>query len=188
MACRGGGGAGKAEGRGACQGPAPVGERSIVVNRKGAPRDTQLNLLQLRNTINYHLRQVKAPENTQVAGIQWNNKVKLTLMTYFPFSLEEMGGIQATIEKVIQQALPGEVECTKSEVWAKLIMHGIPLEDYSDDTTGMNGLIAEIEKQNNCELTTPLRYLTKPENRNGKTHSSIVIAIRDKQEARQMIQ
>lgn len=96
--------------------------------------------------------------------------------------------MRTTIEKIIQQAIPGEAECTKGEVWAKVIVHSIPLEDYSDKVTGMNNLRVEIKKQNNCELTTALTDLTKPENRTGKIHSSIVIAIRSKQKARLMIQ
>lgn len=52
----------------------------------------------------------------------------------------------------------------------------------------MNVLRAEIGKQNKWELTAQTRYLTKPSNREGKTHWSIVIALRNREAAKQMIQ
>lgn len=54
-----------------------------------------------------------------------------------------MGRVPTTIEKIIQQAIPEEIECTKSKIWAKLIVHGKTLEDYSDNATGMNDLQAK---------------------------------------------
>lgn len=165
--------------RGRATGPAPLRERSITVNRKGAPRNKDLNLLLLRNNIKYWLKQHNALENLQLAGVQWNSKNNLTLMTYLPFLMEEMEKARHTIEGIIQQAMPGACECTKSEVWAKLIVHDIKLEFYHENEVGMNDLRVEIEKQTKCELAITLRYLTKPENRTGESHSSIVIALRN---------
>lgn len=73
-------------------------------------------------------------------------------------------------------------------MWAKLIVHDIELNFYPDNKIGMNDLCAEIEKQNNSELATPPRYLTKPSNKERKTHSFIVIALENREEAKHMMQ
>ena len=68
----------------------------------------------------------------------------------------------------------------KQETWTKVIVHKVDLERFPDTETGMKSLHAELETFNEgLALVSTPRYITKPENRVEKVHSSCVIAMRD---------
>jgi len=68
----------------------------------------------------------------------------------------------------------------EQETWTKVIVHKVDLERFPDTETGMKSLHAELETFNEgLALASTPRYLTKPENRMEKVHSSCVIAMRD---------
>ena len=74
------------------------------------------------------------------------------------------------------------------ENWAKIIVHHVSTERYNDTTESINELHHEIERMNpSVKLVASPRWLTSPTRREGKTRSSIVIAISDHELAKKII-
>lgn len=92
------------------------------------------------------------------------------------------------IDRNIQEAMLGSSKCTKSQVWAIHIVHSIELQSYLKNEVDMKDLRSETQKQNTCELAAPPRYLTTPSIREEKTNWSIVIALQNREDAKQMMQ
>src|SRR5437588_5915429 len=161
-------------------GPAKKMERTIVVHRSRETVNEEANLLEMRDTINNLLRYKKAPSKLTISGIQWNRRGNLTLTTIDKFSEEELtpyiGTIKAEIEK-FDKEVPA---VGKQETWTKVIVHKVDLERFLDNENGMKSLHSELETFNEgLALASTPHYLTKPENRMEKIHSSCVIAMRD---------
>src|SRR5437588_6525994 len=161
-------------------GPAKRMERTIVVHRLSEAINEEANLLQMRNTINNILCHKKAPSKITVSGIQWNHRGNHTLTTIDRFTEEELAPYLATIKGEIEKFHKEVAAVGKQETWTKVIVHKVDLERFPDTETGMKSLHAELEIYNEgLALASTPRYLTKPENRMEKVHSSCVIAIRD---------
>jgi hypothetical protein len=155
--------------------------KNMIVQRSGGQKDDDLNLLILRNTINKELLTAKAPESLQISGISWNLKANLLLYTRDGFTSTDFDLHKATIETVVKNSDQNALFLCKQESWYKIAIHGVPIMDYPDDHTGMNDLQAELEYQNtDLILAASPRYMTHPDKRNGKSHSSVMIAITSK--------
>ncbi|KAL0630255.1 hypothetical protein Q9L58_010898 [Maublancomyces gigas] len=154
----------------------------MIVQRSGEDKNEGLNLLHLRNTINRDLIEAKAPESLQVTGISWNQKGNMILYTRDGFQNGDFDLHQATISKAVAAADPSSLFVNKQETWYKLTVHGVSLETYPDTATGMADLKKEIEFSNrDLHIITEPRYLTHPDKRQGKLHSSVVVSITDKE-------
>ena len=161
-------------------GPAKRMERTIVVQRLSEAINEEADLLQMRDTINDILRHKKAPSKITVSGIQWNHRGNLTLTTIDRFTEEELAPYLATIKGEIEKFDKEVAAVGKQETWTKVIVHKVDLERFPDTETGMKSLHAELETFNEgLALASTPRYLTKPENRMEKVHTSCVIAMRD---------
>ncbi|KAL0630283.1 hypothetical protein Q9L58_010870, partial [Maublancomyces gigas] len=155
--------------------------KSMIIQRSGEEKDEALNLFHLRNTINRDLIEAKAPESLQVTGISWNQKGNLMLYTREGFLSGDFDLHQAIISKAVSTADPSSLFVNKQETWHKLTVHGVSLTDYPDTAIGMAKLKRELEFGNaDLHITTEPRYMTHPDKREGKFHSSVVISLTDK--------
>ena len=163
-------------------------ERTIVVHRSSDSVNDDTDIHHMRDTINNILRHNKAPPNLIVSGIQWNRRGNLTLTTINAFTEEELaphiGTIKAQIEKFDQEI----AAVGKQETWTKVIVHKVDLERFADNEVGMKSLQTELETFNEgLVLASTPRYLTRPENRTEKTHSSCVIAMKDRSYVKRLL-
>lgn len=112
-------------------------------------------------------------------------KDNLILITALPFLENNLVTFRPIIEKTITIPSTGKIVATKNNKWSTLIVHRIPLKAYPDNTIGMKELKRETLNQNHWKdtgIAQTLKYLSNPENRNGKTHSLIVLCLRGKEE------
>ena len=64
----------------------------------------------------------------------------------------------------------------KQETWTKVIVHKVDIEKFVDTKAGMKSLKSELETFNEgLTLASTPGYLTRPEKRMEKVHSSCVI-------------
>ncbi|KAL0630291.1 hypothetical protein Q9L58_010862, partial [Maublancomyces gigas] len=160
----------------------PPTTKTMIVQRSGEEKNENLNLLHLRNTINKDLIEAKAPESLQITGISWNQRGNMMLYTRDGFQNEDFDLHQAIISKAVAAADSSSLYVNKQETWYKLTVHGVSLETYPDTAIGMADLKRELEYCNrDIHIITEPRYLTHPDKRQGKLHSSVVVSITDKE-------
>ena len=134
----------------------------------------------MRDTINIILHHNKAPTNLLISGIQWNKRGNLTLTTLNRFTEEELAPHIATIKARIDKFDKDISAVGKQETWTKVIVHKVDLGMFEDSEEGKQSLKTELETFNEgLELASIPRYLTHPDKREGKIHSSCVIAMKD---------
>jgi hypothetical protein len=169
-------------------GPAKKVERTIIIHRKSEDKNEELDTMAMRNNINMHLITAKAPTCLQISGIHWNRRGNLTLTTKDGFTEEQLTPFQAMIESQVKRFDQEVTDITKQESWTKMIIHGIDTQFFPDTDEGMQNLRTEIETYNeDLKLTNNPRYLTHPDRRVGKAHSSCVIAVKSKDTARRFL-
>jgi hypothetical protein len=167
------------------QGPPKKSERTIIIHRNADAKNEQADIFEMRKTINMYLTTQKAPTNFRIAGIQWNRRGNLTLTTTGTFTEEELSKYQTTIEEQVKKFDQQITTVSKQETWTKLIVHGVDLTQFPDTDTGMADLKLELETYNDgLRLATNPRYLTRPDKRINKEHSSCVIALKDKEKSK----
>jgi hypothetical protein len=166
-------------------GPTKRTERTIIIHRNAENRDEKMDIFEMRKTINMYLMKAKAPTGLRIAGIQWNRRGNLTLTTTEGFTEEELNKHQATIEEQVRKFDKEITSISKQETWTKLIVHGVDLTQFPDTEIGMTDLRMELETFNEgLKLASNPRYLTHPDKRINKEHSSCVIALKDKDKAK----
>jgi hypothetical protein len=75
-----------------------------------------------------------------------------------------------------------------SDSWAKVLIHGIDYSIFTDNENGMTDLKNEIEKYNpKTNLMITPRYMTHPDKRIGKAHSSVVIGVQSDDHAKHIL-
>ena len=161
-------------------GPPKRMERTIVVHCSSETANDETNLLHMRDTINNILRHKKAPSKLTVSGIQWNRRGNLTLTTIDKFTEEELSPYIGTIKEEVEKFDQEVAAVGKQETWTKVIVHKVDIEKFADTEVGMKSLKSELETFNEgLALASTPRYLTRPEKRMDKVHSSCVIAMKD---------
>jgi prefoldin subunit 5 len=170
------------------QAPPKKTERTIVVHRTSETANDEADIHHMRDTINMVLKHNKAPANLLVSGIQWNRRGNLTLTTVGTFTEEELAPYINTIKTQIERFDQQVSAVGKQETWTKVIVHKVDLGKFADSEVGMKSLQTELETFNEgLVLASTPRYLTRPENRMEKTHSSCVIAMKDKSQLRRLL-
>ena len=170
-------------------GPPKKTERTIVVHRNSEEVNTEADIHHMRDTINNILRHNKAPTNLHISGIQWNKRGNLTLTTLNRFTEEELVPHITTIKAQIEKFDKDISAVGKQETWTKVIVHKVDLGMFEDSEEGMQSLKTELETFNKgLELASIPRYLTHPDKRQKKIHSSCVIAMKDKTQIKRLLQ
>lgn len=159
-------------------------ERTLILLRSSNEKTT-LNLLQLRETLNKTLREIKAPSNAIIISITQNFRGNFVLLTRDDCRADTLLPYKETLEKKIKEADPDVQGLKQQETWAKVMVHGISLVNFKDTPEGMQVLKQEIEQCNsNVTLMNLPRYMSKPEARIGKLATSAVVAVRTETEAK----
>jgi hypothetical protein len=166
----------------------PIEQRRLVAFRTDSTPPVTLTYSQVKTALNASLRQAKAPDNILIADINKSEKGNLTLLTAMSCTANDAFAFQETILTTLQKFDPAAKELSKDYHWSKVIIHGIPLASFPDDTEGMESLRVDLTTFNKkINFTTNPYYVGRPENRVGKKHSSCVIAIKTSVEAQTAI-
>jgi hypothetical protein len=167
-----------------------VNKRKFILLRNQATPLTATQQLDVKSTINKALKEADGP-NTRLSVVE----IKGTLRGNLEISTRE----DTTAEAVLKyqphilpalQALPA-VNISGMQLntpWAKVAVHGVDLSFFPDNKEGMEKLQAEIQQDNpTIQLKALPRYLTSPAARANKTHSSIVLAVKDEHTAARIV-
>ena len=154
-------------------------QRRIVILRE--PEETKtFDPIKTRDTINETLAKEKAPTTLKVASATLNPRGNVVILTKDDCTSEQILKYKDQVEKAAKAADPKIKSVQSTEHWAKVLVHGVSLEVFPDTPSGLASFREEIETYNSkIQLATYPRYLTKPESRQGKEKSSIVIALRN---------
>jgi hypothetical protein len=140
-------------------------------------KPSNIELITVRDSINEALKKAKAPDNAFVTHIDVNLRNNITLNTERSCKAETLRPYITQINHAINAVIRDAPSIRIHEKWAKIMVHSVSLEHFPDTPTGLELLQDEIEKFNSCKLTTPPRYLTRPETRTNKKASTVVIAL-----------
>ena len=162
-------------------------DRRIILCQSTNEKCTQTEQLEIRNSINKIL--VKNDKNIAIISVTQNDKNTLIATTRENCTKFDVLKYKNQIMEQLQKLQNVEIIDIKPlEFWAKLIVHGVSTERYTNTAESMNNLFYEIENMNlDAKLMTAPRWLTDIEKRKSR-HSSIVIAIDTFENANKFLQ
>ena len=154
-------------------------QRRIVVLREKQENDT-FNPATIRDAINNTLIQEKAPASLKVSSATLNPRGNVIVLTKDDCTSDQVLKYKDQIEKAVKTSDPHVKSIQSSEHWTKILVHSVSLDIFPDNPQGLSKLREEIETYNSkIQLAIQPRYLTRPDRREGKEKSSVVIAIRE---------
>ena len=162
-------------------------ERRILITRSSSTAE-RASTLAIRNAVNSALTDSGALRNATVIAANYNEKDTIILTTREDCDAKVVLKYK---QQIYEQLRKVDSVINKPQIqknWAKIIVHHVSTEWYNDTTESINELHHEIEKMNSSvKLITSPRWLTSPKAREGKTRSSIVIAISDHELAKKIV-
>lgn len=137
-----------------------------------------------RNLINNTLTKQNAPSHLKVALCSMNARGNITVLCKDDCKATDIFKYRKAITTDLRAADQSVKDIHISESWTKVLIHGVDLRTFPDNDDGMDAMKSEIETYNSrVRVMIPVRYATSPEKRTGKTHSSVVVAVQDKEAA-----
>jgi hypothetical protein len=173
--------------------PPPINfprEKRKIVIPSGDPnveRLTDSQLTQIRVTANAALVEARAPPNAVIVTASQNDKGNVVLTTRSDCEASTILQFNTQIRQALRNTAVNTTPLHAHEAWHKIMVHGVDLQAYPEDTTGTGmGLLTEELQRSNAGLTmvAPPRSLTRPESRLNKTTSTVVLAFRSEAEAK----
>ena len=157
--------------------PTPEPERTLILKPTTPP--TNFNPLQIRDSINNALIQAKLTITVVLVRLSVNNNIVIEVKSgHTAVELKEK-------QDVWSHLVPGLEEVMIRERWFKLIAHSVSTDLIVADSEEkqMEAFKEDIETYNSeLILAAPPRWLTRPEARAGKLHSSLVLSFKTQRE------
>ena len=161
-------------------------QRRLVI-----PRDSDKavpDLLAVRTAVNTTLKSVNAGSNVLVTSVTENARHNLVFLTREDCKASEVLKHHDAIMFAIRKLDDTASTIKMQETWAKVMVHSVNLIRYPDTHTGLGLLAEEIKEHNpNIEVATAPRYMTHPDKRQGKTSSTVILAVRSEADAKTII-
>ena len=155
----------------------PEPERTLILKPITPP--TNFNPLQIRDSINSALIQAKLTITVVLVRLSVNNNIVIEVKSgHTATELKEQ-------EAVWKHLVPGLKEVVVRERWFKLVAHSVSTDLIvaESEEKQMEAFKEDIETYNSeLILAAPPRWLTKPEARAGKLHSSLVLSFKTQRE------
>src|SRR5437588_10957975 len=152
--------------------PTPEPERTLILMSTTPP--TNFNPLQIRDSINNALIQAKLTITVVLVRLSVNNNIVIEVKSgHTAVELKEK-------QDVWSHLVPGLEEVMIRERWFKLIAPSVSTDLIVADSEEkqMEAFKEDIETYNSeLILAAPPRWLTRPEARAGKLHSSLVLSV-----------
>jgi hypothetical protein len=138
----------------------------------------------IRDAINNALTTSNAPTELKVASVSINPRGNIVILTTENCNSRDILEYKEAIETAVRETDGKTRNVHTTDHWHKLLVHGVSLFAFPDNESGLSGFRDEIETYNpHVQLMTQPRYLTRPEKRAGKNHSSMVIALQNEEDA-----
>ena len=157
--------------------PTPEPERTLILKPNSPP--TNFNPLQIRESINSALTNAKLTISIVLVKLSVNNNIVIEVKQgHTAAELKEK-------ESVWSHLVPGLQEVVIRERWYKLVAHSVATDLIVADSEEkqMEAFQEDIETYNHdIQLAAPPRWLTRPELRTGKLHSSLVLSFKTPRE------
>ena len=157
--------------------PTPEPERTLILKPITPP--TNFNPLHIRESINSALINAKLTISVVLVRLSVNNNIVIEVKHgHTAAELKEQ-------ESVWSHLVPGLQEVVVRERWYKLVAHSVATDLIVADSEEkqMEAFLEDIETFNHdLQLAAPPRWLTKPEARVGKLHSSLVLSFKTQRE------
>ena len=157
--------------------PTPEPERTLILKPNTPPAN--FNSLQIRDSINSALTNAKLTISIVLVKLSVNNNIVIEVKHgHTAAELKEK-------ESVWSHLVPGLQEVVIRERWHKLVAHSVATDLIVADSEEkqMEAFQEDIETYNHdIQLAAPPRWLTRPELRTGKLHSSLVLSFKTPRE------
>src|SRR5438132_6822661 len=162
-------------------------ERRILITRSSSTA-ARASPLAIRNAVNSALTSNEASRNAAVIAANYNEKDTIILTTREDCNTKVVLKYKQQIYEQLRKVDSVINKPQVQENWTKIIIHYISTEQYNNTTESINELHHEIENMNpSVKLITSPRWLNSLKRREGKSRSSIVIAISDHELAKKII-
>jgi len=151
-------------------------ERTLIHKPNTPP--TNFNPLQIRDSINSALTNAKLAISIVLVKLAVNNIVIEVKHGHTAAEFKEK-------ESVWSYLVPGLQEVVIRERWYKLVVYSVATDLIVADSEEMQmeAFKEDIETYNHdIQLAAPPRWLTRPESRTGKLHSSLVLSFKTQRE------
>jgi hypothetical protein len=154
-------------------------ERRLVVQVDSPIKESNLAI---RKAINEALGAAKAPRSLLVQSVAQNQKGNLILTLLEGGHSEDLMKVSQHVKKALASLSIAAARIEPDHKWFKLIVHGISVPDFGGEE-GLELLREEIDRFNpRLALANMPRWLTRPETREGREFTSVVIAVRTQEE------
>jgi hypothetical protein len=152
----------------------------VVIRELDANRE-DFSPIRVRDAANHALTKAKAPANLKVSSANLNHRGNIILLAKDDCKAEDILRHKDVVEEAIKKADPAAKRIQSGEHWTKIIVHSVDTTYFPDTPTGMEKLKAELETYNSIgELACRPRYLSRPERRQGKANTSVVISLENR--------
>jgi hypothetical protein len=126
----------------------PEDDRKVIFPRDGVTPHPGGNVQAILSEINRALRRAGVPDHIKLWTLQRNAKGMLTALTRKDSNARQLLHYKDTILIAARKADPGIIDVQSNETWAKLKIHGVPLDLYNLDAHGLQTLREDIEAEN----------------------------------------
>jgi hypothetical protein len=172
----------------------PEDDRKIIFPRDGVTPHPGGNIGAILSEINRALRRAGVPEHIKLWALQRNAKGMLTALTRKDSNARQFLHFKDIILIAARKADPGIISVQSNETWAKLKIHGVPLNLYDMDARGLQTLREDIEAENpGVVIPIPPRWVGS-QRRIRERHAqgeirgaTVMFAIQDKRVAERLL-
>lgn len=166
----------------------PKMERQLVIIRDNTPSQKSYAPVDIRDAINYVLMREGAPTEVRIAAARTSTRNNIVLHTMETTTAAEVMKHSNKIEIALKEFDEAITQIKSGDHWEKVMIHGVDLHYFPDDPIGLNKLRTELETYNRLiQLPCQPRYLVRPDRREGKTHTSVVVSLTDKAQANHIL-
>jgi hypothetical protein len=175
----------------------PEDDRKIIFPRDGVTPHPGGNFAgAILSQVNRALRAAGVPDHIRLWALRRNAKGVLTALTRQNSNARQLLYFKDMILIAARKVDPGIINVQSNETWAKLKIHGVPLDQYgtSTDARGLQTLREDIEAENpGVVIPVALRWVGSPRRimeryTQGEIRgATVMFAVQDKQAAERLL-
>jgi hypothetical protein len=172
----------------------PEDDRKVIFPRDGVTPHPGGNVEAITSEINRALTAAGVPSHIKLWTLRRNTKGVLTALTRQDTNARQLLCFKDLILIAARKADPGIINVQSNETWAKLKIHGVPLNQYDTDARGLQILREDIEAENpGVVIPIALRWVGSPRRimeryKQGEIRgATVMFAVQDKQAAERLL-